>query len=226
MLYPLVKKIIFKTGIHVHRAMPWTADISWFQSWCRMGCRLPGAAEGELGRQRQARSLSGVWKESGKIRRAKDVSTERKQWWHPVEPSIHTHEWVWIKPPDLNIAKFWRAPPQNLCLANTHSEYGEPKLTSDFPMLWGGHTEMPDSNFKLDPLSQIRSLRENQRFSFVAYPSICTLHRGLEITASLAPPWHCKISARANAGKHPEMATNQNHKGAAASLKNLGFAPS
>lgn len=89
---------------------------------------------------------------------------------------------------------------------------GEPKLTSDFPMLWGGHIEMPDSNSKLKPLSQIRSLRENQSFSFVAYPRICTLHRGLEITANLAPPWHCKISARANTGKHPEMATNQTTK--------------
>lgn len=187
-----------------------------------MGCHFWGAAEGELERQRQARSLSGVWKRSGKVRRAKDVSTEGKQWWHPIELSIHTH--AWIKPPDLNMAKFWRAPPQNLCLTNTHSKDGEPKLKSDFPMQWGCHIEMPDSNSKLDPLSQIRSLRENQRFSFVAYPSICTLHRGLEITASLAPPWHCKISARANTGKHPEMATNQNHKGAAASLTNPGLA--
>lgn len=116
--------------------------------------------------------------------------------------------------------------PQDLCLTNTHSKESESKLVSEFPMLWCGQREMPDSNPKLDPLPQIRSLRENRSFSLVAYPSICTLHSGLETTAGLAPPWHCKISPRVNTGKQPEMATNQNHKGPAASLTNLGFAPS
>lgn len=60
---------------------------------------------------------------------------------------------------------------------------------------------MPDSNSELDPLPQIRFLRENQRFSLVAYPSICTSHSGPETAASLAPPWHCKISATVNTGK-------------------------
>lgn len=96
---------------------------------------------------------------------------------------------------------------------------------SEFPMLWGGQREMPGSNSELDPLPQTRSLRENQRFSLVAYPSISTLHSGLETAASLAPPWHCKISARANTGKHPEMATNQNHNGPSARLTNLSFSP-
>ena len=116
--------------------------------------------------------------------------------------------------------------PQNLCLANTHSKEGKSKLVSEFSMLWGSQREMPDSNSELDALPQIRSLRENQRFSLVAYPSICTLHSGLETAASLGPPWHCKISARVNTGKQADMATNQNHKGPAASLTNLGFASS
>lgn len=47
-----------------------------FQSWCGMRYCLFGAADGELRRHRQARTLSGVWKESGEVRRAKAVSTE------------------------------------------------------------------------------------------------------------------------------------------------------
>lgn len=93
-------------------------------------------------------------------------------------------------------------------------------------MLWHGQREMSDTDSELDLISQIRTLRENQRFHSVAYPSICALHSGLETAASLALLWHCKIFARVNTGKQPEMATSQNHKGPAASLTNLGFAQS
>lgn len=116
--------------------------------------------------------------------------------------------------------------PQDLCLTDTQSKEGEPKFVFEFPMLWRGQREMSDTNSELDPISQVRTLRENQRFHLVAYPSICALHSGLETAASLAPPWHCNIFARVNTGKQPEMATNQNHKGPDASLTNLGFARS
>lgn len=185
---------------------------------------LSEAADGELRRQRQDLCL--VFKRSQEKLQKQRVTPERK------DTVVMTCSWTENSHSCLNQTPIQILPSfeghlsLDLCPTNTHSNEGELTHSSEFPMLRCGQRKMPDSSSVLDLLPQIISLRENQRFSLIGCLRICTLHSGLETTASLAPPWHCKISARVNTGKQPEMATNQNHKRPPASLTNLGFTPS